>query len=362
MQLFCQSCHAAYTGMASCPKCGSRLLSPQESFLFSGPAMTPAEKNRHQSTTKRVAVGAVVALGFYIGFREVSLALGILGVGGATDGGIDFALRLLSIIAGAILSGAGREQGFPTGLGVGAVAGGLLLIADTYIAGGPAMIGWVAPAAMGVIALLAGPCGAVGALIWPPETEIPSIAQPKTASSRGSSLSRLVEETADRDRTRPTLWLRVFVGAAIASAGLLLSEDIREWLSRGSGGLIQTGGAQRGPIIGFQVAIFLLWLGGLISAASTGAGARHGLLVGLFTAMAVYFASATRPDESFAPISGYYLTFSRGVESIVTNKQAALEIVSMIVGLTTFGGWLGGQLFPPLAPRVHRLRRLSAHS
>jgi hypothetical protein len=361
MQLFCQSCQVAYAGISNCPKCGERLLAPQESFIFSG---TPKDAQQEQvpaTITARMGVGVAAGLGLYVGLRELASAIGVLGFNGPTDGAVDFALRLFALLAGAILAGAGRKQGLPAGLGVGAVGGGLLLAADTYLAGGLAAAGWVAPAAAGVIAVLSGPAGAVGALVWPPEVELPKLDPAVTASSRGSSLLRLAEETNERIQPRPTLWLRILAGAAVAAAGLMLSDDIRMWLNRGSAGLLQTGGLQRGPIVGFQIAVFLLALGGVVSAAGTGAGFRHGFLTGVLTAAVVYFVTLKR-TESFPAVDGYFITFGREVESIAAGKRAAAEVTGLVIGLSTLGGWLGGQLFPPLVPPELRKRRLVRQS
>lgn len=356
MQLFCQTCQAAFAGASHCPKCGGRLLAPQESFIFSGPPKDLPGELVPPTVTERIAVGIGVGLGLYLGLRELALAGGALNYGGPADGGVDFALRLFALLAGAILAGAGREQGLPAGLGVGAAGGGLFLAADTYAAGGVAAVGWVAPAAAGVIALLAGPAGAVGALIWPPPPELPQATPAAAGSSHGSSLYRLVEESADRVKERPTLWLRVLAGAAVAAAGLLLSDDIRHWLARGSGGLLQTDGARRGPTVGFQIAIILLGLGGVVAAAGTGAGFRHGLFAGLLTAAGVYLAASNRPDAPFPAIDGYFTMFGRKAEPIVGDPGAAAEVLGLTIGLCTAGGWLGGQLFPPLAAPTRRRR------
>jgi hypothetical protein len=361
MQLFCQACQSAFAGVSHCPKCGGRLLAPQESFIFSGSPKDPPKEMVPPTLTGRIAVGLGVGFGLYMGLRELASAGGLLSSGGPADGAIDFAFRLVSLLAGAILAGAGRDQGLSAGFGVGVVGSGLLLAADVYMAGAPTAAGWVAPAAAGVIALLAAPAGVVGAVIWPPLTELPQVTLVTTASSRGSSLSRLVEETADRDKPRPTLWLRILVGAVIAAAGLLLSEDIRLWLARGSGGLLQTGGNHRGPTVGFQIAVFLLGLGGMLSAAGSGAGFRHGLLTGILTAVGVYIAVSSRPDNPFPAIDGYFVTFDRKAEPIVSDKGAAAEVLGLILGLCTAGGWLGGQLFPPLVPKALRGRRRLPH-
>jgi len=360
MQLFCQACHTAFAGVTHCPKCGGRLLAPQESFIFSGTPKDPPAEHEPPTLTARIAVGLGVGFGLYLGMRELVSAAGLLDFGGPMDGGVDFVLRFVSLLAGAVLAGAGREQGLPAGFGVGAAGAGLLLAADVYTAGGAVAAGWVAPAAAGVIALLAAPAGAVGAAIWPPAPDLPRAVPASTASSRGSSLYLLVEESSERDKPRPTLWVRVAAGAAVAAAGLLLSDDIRLWLARGTGGLLQTGGVHRGPVVGFQIAIFLLGLGGVVAAAGSGAGFRHGFLTGLLTAAALYTA-ARRSEQPFPAVDGYFVMFGRTPESILADQRAAAEVLGLTVGLCTAGGWLGGQLFPPLAPKGVRNRRRLPH-
>jgi hypothetical protein len=207
-----------------------------------------------------------------------------------------------------------------------------------------------------VLAALAGPAGAVGARVWPPEALLPQVA-PAKGSSRGSSLIVLAEESVAARAPRPTAWVRVLVGAAVAAAGLLASEEIRFALARGSFGLLHTAAANRGPVVGFQIAVFLLGLGGVFAGATTGAGFRHGVFAGLLAAVAVYVAAANRPDAPYPAVEGYFVTFERSPEPIA-NAGAAAEVVGLVIGLCAAGGWLGGQLFPPLAPPAMRKRRL----
>jgi hypothetical protein len=360
MQLFCHTCQAAFAGTSHCPKCGGRLLAPQESFIYSGPAKDnlPSEPVS-PSLGNRVAIGAGVGLGLYFSLREVATAIGaitpdtpVLADGGA----VDLALRLFSVLAGAMLAGAGRDRGLPAGAAAGAAAAGVLALVDVCIAGGLATAGLVPLIVAVILAVLAGPAGAVGAFIWPAAPILPDVL-PMRASSRGSSLLTLAQEESELKAPRPTIWLRVLAGGMIAAVGLLASDEIRFALARGSMGLLQTGGANQGPMVGFQIAVFLIGLGGVIAGAATGAGIRHGMLAGLVAAIGVIAAAANRSDTPYPAIDGYFITMGRQPVP-VTHVEGGVEIVGFVVAVCTAGGWLGGQLFLPLAPPYMRKRRL----
>jgi hypothetical protein len=356
MQLYCQTCQAAFAGVSHCPKCGGRLLSPQESFIHSGSPTETLPDPEPPTLGNRLAVGAGVGLGLYFGLREVLGACGVVSLGSPAAGAVDIALRVAGVLAGGLLAGAGRDRGLPVGLAAGLVIAGVLLAADVFTAGGPAAAGTTPLVVAGVLTVLAAPAGAVGARVWPPAPDLPQVL-PTRGSSHGSSLSKLVEEEAVLRAPRPTQWIRILAGAAIAAAGLLASDEIRTALAKVSLGLLQTGGAHRGPLVGFQIAVILLTLGGMFAGATTGTGFRHGLFAGLFAAVSVYLAAANRPDAAYPAIDGYFATFDREVRPISEARPAA-EVMALVLGLTTAGGWLGGQLFPPLAPPHMRKRRL----
>jgi hypothetical protein len=364
MQLYCQTCQAAFSAASHCPKCGGRLLSPQESFIYSGAPKDPPPDPVAPTFSSRVLVGVGAGLGLYFGLRELAIACGALTAGGpwlAEGGAVELGLRLVCVLVGAVLAGAGREPGLPAGLLTGALAAGLLAAADIMAAGGPAAVGWMTPAAVAVLAALGGAAGAVGSRVWPPDADLPQ-ATPATASSRGSSLARLADDEAELRKPRPTAWARILAGAALAAVGLLVTEEIRHGLHRGTGGLLQTGGNHVGPQVGFQIAVCMLALGGVVAGAGTGAGFRHGLLAGVLAAVGIYLAAANRPDAPYPAIDGYFLTFDRKAEPVVSDPRAAAEVLGLVTGLCTFGGWLGGQLFLPLAPPRMRNKRLVAQT
>ena len=54
MQLLCPDCQTAFAGATHCPKCGGRLISPQEAHLLRKIRKTPAPA-AVEPTTKTVA-------------------------------------------------------------------------------------------------------------------------------------------------------------------------------------------------------------------------------------------------------------------------------------------------------------------
>src|SRR5262245_19813259 len=76
MQLFCPACQAAFPGASRCPRCGGLLLMPHEVAPDAPHRTTEAPAPVSTTAFGRVAVGTVLALGLYLGLRN--LATGML--------------------------------------------------------------------------------------------------------------------------------------------------------------------------------------------------------------------------------------------------------------------------------------------
>src|SRR5438874_1601846 len=124
MQLFCPACQTAFPGAQRCPRCGGLLLMPQEAAeeATPRPRAKPRQAPLQTSPAGRVAVGAVFALGLYLGLRE--LATGVIlaahpqpdGWWSSFDGLVAVCgAQVVAVIFGAILAAAGRTGGFTFG-------------------------------------------------------------------------------------------------------------------------------------------------------------------------------------------------------------------------------------------------------
>lgn len=353
MQLFCKECEAAFAGTTTCPRCGGRLLSPQEAFIFSGPAGPPPEEATPSTASGRVGIGAVLGLALTFGLREIA-------VGTSDNARLDPVELWLIRTVGAAFGGLIAAAGWHAPAAVGAVTGFILTAlaavadwTDTGKVGASTAAGLLLPAAGAAAGWFGGRC-------WPAPAILPEISLPN-ASSRGSSLSRLAEEGHLEKRVRPTNWIRVLVGAVICMGGAIASDQIRVALARGSEGAIQTGGAMRGPIVGLEIATFAVLLGSWISGMATGAGLRHGILVGGLAAAGILFGAANRPDHTLPAAQGFFQLLAIE-EDPLTTPRGAVYVLGTFIALASFGGWLGGQMFPPLASKARRLRRLPSQS
>jgi hypothetical protein len=97
----------------------------------------------------------------------------------------------------------------------------------------------------------------------------------------------------------------------------------------------------------------------MLAGASSRAGIRHGVYAGFLGAAGV-MALAGSYGDLVAP--GGYIGDEINLASSDPNNLTALAIMAISVfGGGVLGGWLGGTLFLPLAPRHmrHRTHRLS---
>jgi hypothetical protein len=361
MQLFCPDCEEAYAGTQNCPKCGLRLIAPQESFVDPNFAVPPIEIPEPTPGTflGRVAVGSICSLGFLLAFRELSLA--ILGPRDLDIWTVCL-LRFLAVAVGSLLTGAGRANGSQPGLIVGVLVGGLLTVNDVLLSGGTEMW-WPIGLAAG-FPLVAGSGGWIGSRIWPGPVELPNVAAPAAVSaSRASFFSRVGDGDSGglRRGHRPTVWLRIFIGSLIAFSAVVASDHIRLFLAKASIGMFNTGGSSRAAAVGAQLAAILLMIGGMIAGANTGAGLRHGLLASLLTFVNLFISAIVRGHPVDPPIAGLFAHLDHPYQSLL-DPTCAVIVALTIFAIVTAGAWLGGQLFPPLAPVWMRHRRLPTQS
>lgn len=355
MQLFCPDCQAAFAGTPSCPKCGGRLLAPQESFVQAAVAAADELPTPVQTTfLGRVMLGTIASLGLFLSLREFAVAFG----GGV---GIDVftlcGLRYVAVAVGGLLTGAGRANGSQPGFVSGLAVGVLLTVHDVLLSGG-SEYWWPVGLAVG-FPLVAGAAGWVGSRVWPAPVDLPDVAVPSAVTaSRASNLLRLSEGSEKRKGERPTVWLRVLVGGLVAFAAIAASDTMREFLAKASSGIFKTGGHARGAAVGAQLAAILLVVGGIVAGAGTGAGLRHGFFAALFTGMVFYAAAFSRGAAAkYPPVDGLFAYLDLTLDSLYAPQTVAV-LLAFLVGLITAGGWLGGQLFPPLAPEWMRKRKI----
>ena len=110
-----------------------------------------------------------------------------------------------------------------------------------------------------------------------------------------------------------------------------------------------------------QIAGILLFLGGAAAGATTGSGLRHGLLAGVLASLDLFVASAGRGEQPYPALEGFYRILGMSTAPI-RDWNNGIPVAMAILAFTSFGGWLGGQFFLKLAPKIIRNRRLIAQS
>jgi hypothetical protein len=302
----------------------------------------------------RAAVGTVLALGLYLGLRK--LAAGTVLAAAPDPGGwwlspaglaAVHAAQAVAVGFGALVAAAGRPRGYPLGLAVGALCGGLFLGYD-LLAGAPPedLVLYLQPPLLAVVGLAAG---ALGAKVWPAAPALPA---PPPAGGRLSSLA-LAAELAET-RGRPTAWARVLVAAVAMAAAVGMADRVRVGVQRNSGGLFRVQTLGQGQYLTWQLATLAVLAAGAAAGAGTGAGARHGLLAGGLAGGGVLGLCA-KAGGALPPVE-YWLA-ALGLDGLpVTAPAAAAAVVGGVVLAGLVGGWLGGTLFPPLADES-QLRR-----
>jgi hypothetical protein len=204
---------------------------------------------------------------------------------------------------------------------------------------------------LGLGALLAGVGGVaavIGQRVWPAPIELPV-----PQSSRNSSLMKLKAGEGQKESVRPTRWVRILIGATAVVCGVMAADSVRSGLGYMPKGMFNLGGPGAAPRIDAQIAAFLVLLGGMVAGAATGAGLRHGLTAGLFAAVGlVAMMSMTAGD----PLPAVQFVMEK-LGLAETPREAVAAVGGITLGITTLGGWLGGQLLPPLSRR-RRLARM----
>jgi hypothetical protein len=355
MQLFCPACQGAFAGTQRCPRCGGLLLLPQEAAEVAAPRVPEAAPATDAPVPAgRVAVGALLALGMYLGLRKLAMGAvlatqdrpeewwssleGLSAVCGA---------QILAVLFGAAVAAAGRAGGLGFGAVVGALCGAGFLAAE-LLAGAPAQDLVLYVQAVVLAAAGAG-AGVVAARVW---GAVPALDLPVPDRARLSS-SRFALEKEERPE-RPTAWLRVLLGAMMMVLAVAAADKVRTGAQRYSGGMLRVDSVGQGRFLSWQLAVLGVLAGAATAAAGTGAGARHGVLAGVFSAAGVLGMTATA-GESLAPVAYWQSQLSLG--SLPPGDPAAIAAAAggmLLLGLV--GGWLGGLLFLPLAPEHLRNR------
>jgi hypothetical protein len=318
------------------------LLSPGEIVEVGSSAPRGPTKAPVASLGGRVAVGCVVALGAHLGLREWSMAL--LHAINATLVAVfivNFLLRMVAGVLGGMVAGAGREAPFGGGLAVGVAGGFAWLIIDSYPDVKIDLIH------LGLTALICGCSGLaslLGSRVWPP-----AVILEKPDDSRGSSLMKFLPTSKQPDTRRPTQWWKIVLSSFLVLFAIIASDYARLGLLKLPQGLLTNFGGSGSAIsrVDFEIALLGMVLGTFVSGLNTGAGLRHGLYTGLLMATVVVGMYAIQGEGVYPALD----FIAEHMES-ETPTKLVLALGSLFFLAGTVGGWMGGQLMPPLSRRA----------
>jgi hypothetical protein len=331
------------------------LLLPQEAAEPATPRQKAAPPIPFQpNATGRVVVGAILALGLYLGLRKLTMGAVLAATADADawwnsfDGLLVVCCgQVMAVVFGAIVAAAGRAGGFVFGSAVGAVCGVLFLGAE-LLGGAPAR-DLVLYVQLVVLVLVGGIAGVLAARVW---GAVPILDMPIPSRNRLSS-SRFALET-DGAIGRPTAWLRILAGAMIMLLAVAAAEQVRSGAQKYSGGALRVYSIGQGQFLTWQIAILGVLGGGVLAGAGTGAGIRHGLISGALGGVGVIGLTAMH-GAPLSPVS-YWLNKIALGEAASNDPYAIGAALGGVLFLGFLGGWLGGTLFLPLAPDHMRSR------
>lgn len=352
MLLFCPDCQLPFTGVSRCPRCGGLLLMPDEAPRPAGGTSRAPEAPVKSTPTGRAIVGTVIALGMYLGLRQLATG-GIVAASRDADAWwhsadaltVAFFLQAFATVFGAILASAGQTRGIGLGALVGLACGALYLGVEV-IEGAPLQLVLLLQP---VLILICGAiAGSIGGRIWPP---VPELEMPAPLVKKSSSIELL--QDAPEAARRPTRWFRILIGSVIMVAGLGLAEKSRYAAEKASRGMLRVESRGQGSFMSWQIATIAVLLGGAISGSATGAGLRHGIISGVVGGIGGAALAATR--GGFSQPEEYLLRYMKLAQN-PQDPAALFGVGAAVLVAAMVGGWFGGQLFPPLGATYLRRR------
>jgi hypothetical protein len=301
----------------------------------------------------RIVLGTVLALGLYLALHTLLTGL-LVAADAAEHWSLSFnglmlnhAAQAAAVVFGALIAAAGRPRGYSVGVTVGGLSGVGFLAHDVFAGASPNdLVLYVQPPMLALIALCAG---SLGSWIWEPA---PELDYPISPTSKFSSI-QLIEDAIAKPEP-PTQWVRVAIGAAIMVVGVVLADDFRKTAQKFSAGLLRVESLGQGEFVTWQLGMFSVLAGGMLAGAATSAGLRHGLLAGVLGGVGVYGMCA-KVGGVLPPVAWWVSSMSLQDHSLGA-PEVMLTIIASVTTVGVIGGWMGGMIFPKLAPASMLMR------
>jgi hypothetical protein len=329
MSMVCPECHGSFDQSLQCPTCNVRLQYRSGGRSAGAFAGASGEGQWQNTPWGRIVVGVLLSQGLGHGLQMLCTA-GLLAASeesSRTVWGTLFGLVLLqvlhalSLVIGAGVTAAGQRRGLFLGSVVGLTSGCLFLAAQVLQSDRlPDATALNEP----LLALVFGALGGLfGSIIWKP---LPPLILPRLADKSRSRPAPVAPSALDG----PIAWGRVLVGLGVVACGVLWPAIILNVVVEYSQGRFRLESQLQAQLVTWEIAGILTLAGGAFAGATTRNGLKHGLLVG---------------------VCGTLLLLGNYLANRTVVLEQTLLMVFCVLSLTVAGGWFGGHLFPPLAPK-----------
>ncbi len=350
MRRICPQCRMAFPNKAQCPTCGVPTIEvAAQTTVLPGLALSAQERSdRSPGIWERLISATLVATGVYFGAQLMldAWAWGQAGVSVHRTpwGPPAMAVALfLSALLGGLSVGGGNLRSIASGVLVGLALMIPVTACDLVRWGHSAIpqlvIAWL------IVPTIAALGGRHGRFLFPHWTDVNDI---PVAPSRERARRR-----QPRERSEPAkiAWARIVGGAALAVGCTVWAGRIREYILGTSGGLFTVDSRLQIHFVTWVIASLGVLAGGIFAGASTRAGLRHGLLVGVLSCASIFVISLFVLREAL-PAERFFATIvGLSEEDADQPARVALFLLTNTLLLGILGGLTGSMLLPPTTRR-----------
>ncbi|MCX7700148.1 MAG: hypothetical protein N2039_04665 [Gemmataceae bacterium] len=349
MRKVCPQCRMAAPGQLLCPTCGVPIVEvAAQTTVLPGLAIPARETTVRGPTIAERLISAILAATG--GFFSSQLLLDAwahwqagVSVHQLPWGPPALAITMLfAAFIGGLLIGAGSFRSIASGAIVG-LAMMIPVTACDIVRWGPSAVPRLAIAWL-IVPLIAALGGRHGRFLFPPWTDV--------SETVGRAPIEPVKNKR-RERSEPVkiAWLRIVGGAALAVGCTVWAGRIREYILGTSGGLFTVDSRLQIHFVTWVIASLAVLVGGIFAGASTRAGLRHGLLVGIVTCVAIFVIYSFVVREALPAERFFAAIVGLAEEDANSPSRVALFLLTNSLVLSILGGWIGSMLLPPTVQR-----------